>query len=99
MIISSFYKRNLSQAGDRARILFSVRVDAAMPETGSQIGKTIIRLGGSIVGDLVETLVGRRRIQRTEMLYIRPDLHVVECHVKSPFDIPATRLQRRGQPY
>ena len=85
MIINNFQNFNLS---------LGIGVYAAVPETGCDVGKTVIGFGGSVVGDFVKTLVGSRGIQRTEMLDIRPDLDIVEGHVKSLLNVAAARIKR-----
>ena len=86
MIINNFQNFNLS---------LGIGVYAAVPETGCDVGKTVIGFGGSVVGDFVKTLVGSRGIQRTEMLDIGPDLDIVEGHVKSLLNIAAARIKCR----
>lgn len=86
MIINNFQNLNLS---------LGIGVYAAVPETGCDVGKTVIGFGGSVVGDFVKTLVGRRGIQRTEMLDIWSDLDIVEGHVKSLLNIAAAGIKRR----
>ena len=88
MIINNFQNLNLS---------LGIGVYAAVPETGCDVGKTVIGFGGNVVGDFVETLVGRRGIQRTEMLDIWSDLDVVEGHVKSLLNITAAGIKRRRE--
>lgn len=88
MIINNFQNFNLS---------LGIGVYAAVPETGCDVGKTVIGFGGSVVGDFVKTLVGSRGIQRTEMLDIRPDLDIVESHVKSLLNIAATGIKSRRE--
>ena len=88
MIINNFQNINLS---------LGIGVYAAVPETGCDVGKTVIGFGGSVVGDFVKTLVGSRGIQRTEMLDIRPDFDIVEGHVKSLLYITATGIKSRRE--
>ena len=70
--------------------LFGIRVDAPVPEAGGDVGQTVVRLGRSVVSNLVKTLVGSGRIEGAEMLKIGPDLNIVKGHIKSPLDITAS---------
>ena len=89
MIISDFQNGNLS---------LGIRVYAAVPEAGGNVGETVVWFGGCVVGDFVETLVGRGRIQRAEMLNVGTDLDIVKSHVERPLDIAAAGIERRRKP-
>ncbi len=75
-----------------------IGIDAAVPEAGGDVGETIVWFGGGVVGDFVEALVGRGRIQRAEMLDVGADLDIVKSHVERPLDIASARIERWREP-
>ena len=89
LIINYFRKTNLS---------LGIRVNALMPEAGRDVGETVVRFGGGVVSDFVETLVCGRGIERAEMLHVWTDLDIIESHVESPLYIPTSRIKRRRKP-
>ena len=61
LITNHFRFQNLSRLLP-AGWLSGIRIDAAVPETGSNVGEAVVGFGGGVVGDFVKTLVGRRGI-------------------------------------